>query len=378
MRSALALVTIAAAFAGAVLTAVAWYYTVLLRHSALRTNTGPDRRNLLITIVEEGVVGLRPIDEDDADLDSAATFGLEWADGRAEVGGSLGTRDGFVLRPFRGLHGELPRPGEMARLDPFVFGEDPLTAHSLDFEEVTVETPAGPAPAWYVRGESRTWAIAVHGKGAGRREVLRILPALAEAGLPVLVPTYRNDPELPAVPGQLHGYGQREWPDIEAAVAHAIAAGAERVVLVGFSMGAGIGLAFMQHSPLASRVAALVFDSPMLSLRGVVERRARGHGMPAPLVAYGRAVASWRFGVDWKATDYRTFACSLQLPILLFHGDVDATIAVHFSDELAAACPENVRYVRCPGARHVRSWNADPEGYHTAVVRFLRNLPPTS
>jgi alpha-beta hydrolase superfamily lysophospholipase len=376
MRTALAITSLLAAAIAAIATAVAWYYTAALHQRALLAGTSPDRKNLLIASVEEGLIGLRAIDGDDADLHCPGIFGLEWEGGRANVGPPLGERDGYVLRPFERLHGCGPTPGDMARLDSFVFGDDPAAAHGIEFREVTIAMPSGPAPAWIVDGPSATWAVAVHGKGASRREALRMLPALVQAGLPVLVPTYRNDPELAPPPGGRYGYGQLEWRDIEAAVAHARAAGAERIVMVGFSMGAAIVLAFLQRSPLATHVEALVLDAPMLSLRSVVERRAGDQGMPGPLIAYGRAVAARRFGLDWKATDYRAFARSLELPVLLFHGESDPTIAVEFSDELAAACRGRVTYVRVPGARHVRSWNVDPEGYRAAVAGFLGDLTP--
>jgi hypothetical protein len=216
--------------------------------------------------------------------------------------------------------------------------------------------------------------VAVHGKGAGRREFLRLLPGVVGAGIPALVITYRNDPEALPDPCGQHRYGAGEWPDLEAAVAFALANGAERVVLAGFSMGAAISLAFLRQSPLAEQVAGLVFDSPMFALRDVVDRRAQRQRMPAPLVAAGRALAQWRFGLDWAACDYRETAASIALPLLLFHGDADTTVPVECSDAAADAWLGPVTYHRAAGAGHVRSWNMAPEAYEQAVVAFLRPL----
>jgi hypothetical protein len=109
-------------------------------------------------------------------------------------------------------------------------------------------------------------------------------------------------------------------------------------------------------------------------LRDVVDRRAKRQRMPAPLVAAGRALAQWRFGLDWAACDYREAAASIALPLLLFHGDADTTVPVECSDAAADAWLGPVTYHRAAGAGHVRSWNAAPEAYEQAVVAFLRPL----
>ena len=113
-------------------------------------------------------------------------------------------------------------------------------------------------------GRSRTWAIVVHGINSTPETGLRIVPALHRAGLPTLLITYREDLGAPPSPDGFHHMGQTEWRDLGAAARYALAHGARRLILVGYSMGGAIVSQFMERSPLAPRVAGLVLDAPAL------------------------------------------------------------------------------------------------------------------
>ena len=82
-------------------------------------------------------------------------------------------------------------------------------------------------------------------------------------------------------------------------------------------------------------------------------------------------LATLRFGIDWNRVDYLSRAQSLNVPILLFHGDDDPTVPVATSDALAGLRPDLVTYHRVSGAGHVRSWNSDPAAYEEAVRDFV-------
>ncbi len=349
-----------------------WYYADSLKSDALQPDRDPDQRDLQVVAIDGAQVTLRATDAaaDDGDWPKDGTFGLEGPGAYGQVGAIQQIGAHQVTRLFTPLLG-LPNVGDLVRLDSFAFPDDPRQAFGIEFQEVAVDSALGELPAWFVDGPRDTRAIFVHGKGASRKESLRMLPSVIDMGFPALVITYRNDPEAPAGPDAFYRYGQTEWEDLQAAAEYALQQGAARLVLIGYSMGGAIVLNFLHQSPLADRVAAAVLDSPMLDFDATVDWGSRNPLTPGFLKAAGKTIAGWRFDIDWSELDYLRRAGELRTPILLFHGDADPKVPVETSDKLAAARPDLVTYVRTAGAGHVRSWNTDPVSYEAAVRDFL-------
>src|SRR5699024_8278802 len=176
-----------------------------------------------------------------------------------------------VSRPLLAVDTDQPLEVARAASNGFFWAGTPETAHGLPTEEIEVDSPVGRMPAWLVRpdpaegsaeGVSDTWAILIHGHGSARGEALRIIPLLHRLGLTSLTITYRNDVGAPASADRMHHLGSAEWEDTEAAIDEAVARGARRIVLVGWSMGGGIALRTSVRSKHRDRIAALVLDSP--------------------------------------------------------------------------------------------------------------------
>lgn len=331
----------------------------------------PDPLDLQATAIAPGLVTLRAATKAPAIPAAAAGhYLLRGARGWGHAGPVLDANGVVAVREFRPGGGDL-RPGDHVRLDPFAFDGDPLTAHGLPFDEVRFRSPLGEFPAWHVPGESDTWAILTHGKGANRREGLRLMPIFAGRGFHALAITYRNDEGCPPSPRGTYSYGREEWEELEGAVRFALDRGARRIVLAGYSMGGAISLAFMRNSALASRASALILDAPMIDLVPTVAHGARKSGVPVGVLPFSNRVAARRYGFDWRDFDHFETAMGLEVPVLLFHGDADRTIPVETSDAFASSRPDIVRYVRIPGADHVRAWNHDPEAYRQVVDGFL-------
>lgn len=263
-----------------------------------------------------------------------------------------------------------PRSGPEDR---FVAARGPSDV-GIPHVEVLVAGPLGSYPAWQVAGVDDTWVVFVHGRDADRREAVRAMTTVHRLGLPMLVVSYRNDVGAPSTDDRRYALGDDEWRDLEAAIIHALREGARDVVLVGYGMGGAISATFLHESELGRRVVGLVFDAPLLDPGVVVDADAAERGVPGFLAGWAKALATFRFGIDWTDLDQVGRAAEFDVPILLFHGDADDVIPIRSSEALAAARPDVVRFELFAGAGHGAAWNVDPDRYDAALARFLDDV----
>ncbi len=259
----------------------------------------------------------------------------------------------------------------------FVSGGEPVADPAdfgIPFVAVDVPGPLGNYPAWWIDGTEDTWALFVHDLDTGREQALSVLPTFVEHGLPILVISYRNDFGAPPSDGGHHGLGADEWEDVEAAVTFALGAGAVDVVIVGYGSGGSAALTFLRQSVSAERVAGVVLDSPFLDPGAAVDDRTGADNVPGFLSGWGKAMATFRFGVEWAALDQVAAAEDFSTQILLIHGDLDDRTPVRSADAFAAARPDLVRYLRWEGIGHGEAFSSDPDRYTGAVGDFLRRL----
>lgn len=351
----------------AIVGAVSWHFSSAL----LVPDHEPGPFDLEVLTVEEGRVTL----SNERASDRPGIYGLDWDGGHAIVGRVLEVRADGVTRRLSDVEGAL-EPGAKVALDHQVWKGDPAETIGLPYEEVEIEGELGPMPAWRVDPPrpASTWAIAVHGINGEREVALRVMPTLRRAGLTTLAITYRDDVGAPPSPDGKHHLGLTEWRDLEAAARYALDQGAERLVLLGYSMGGAIVTQFLERSQLAGRVAGIVLDAPALSWGPILELGASERGLPTWATIPVRWVAALRADIDWDRLDALRHTGELRVPTLLFHGTQDSVVPVQISDEYARALPELVRYHRVPDADHVQSWNVGPRAYERRLRAFLLSL----
>ena len=147
-----------------------------------------------------------------------------------------------VTRRLLGVDSGRLRAGP-ARWNQYFYAGDPAGALGLPFEQVEVRLRCRRAPGLVRpavggrRAAARTpaspaqpptrWAVLVHGRGATREEACGRCPCCSRLGMPALVISYRNDAEAPTQVAATTTWGQSEWLDVEAAVLHALQAGAQ-------------------------------------------------------------------------------------------------------------------------------------------------------
>jgi hypothetical protein len=351
-----------------------WYVSVKIKE-VFEPKRGVRPFDLEVVDIEKDRVTLRVTSQTQEDnWRRDGIWGLRWNGGFAQVGEILNITDQQVVRKYLPLMGNLKR-GNMVRLDAFPFPDEPQKAFGLPTQKLVFSSSLGVFQGWFIAAQRNTWVIFVHGKrDHPPRKPLRaypILPVVAKLGLPSLIITYRNDVGAPTSSDGYHWYGLTEWKDLEGAARYAVAHGAEKLILVGYSMGGAVVMNFLYRSPLAKKVRGAILDSPMLDFNATIDFGAHLMGLPSVLTSLGKFIAGIRFNIDWKALDYLRRANELRVPILLFHGDADRTVPVETSEALAKARPDVVSYHRVHGATHIRSWNLNPATYETAVHNFL-------
>ena len=304
-------------------------------------------------------------------------YGLQWPAGYAIAEGVLGSNADTVTRRLTALDGHLA-PGTKVSLDSNVYRGNPTQALGLPYANVKVPDELGAMPAWLIPGHSRTWAIVVHGINGSREDGLRIAPALHAAGLPSLLVTYRQDVGAPPSPDGLHHMGLTEWLDLQAAARYALSHGAQRLVLVGSSMGGAIVSQFMERSSLAPRVAALILDAPALDWKAILSFNAKEMSLPSFLADPVEWAIDLRIKPNWNSLDALDHPDDFHLPILLFHGLDDEVVPISSSNAFAKELPDWVTYYRVPRAGHVESWNVDPALYERRVRAFLGRIGPAT
>lgn len=345
--------------------ASAWHFSsavLVPDHSPWPMETGVEAMSAGRIVLESTEESRRP-----------GVHGLEWQGGRAIVGPIVSEDDDAVTRRLREVNGYLV-PGMEVAFNPTVWSGDPTAAFGIPSKTVPIRSELGPMPAWLVPGRERTWAIVIHGINATPQTGLRVVPALRRAGLPTLLVTYREDLDAPPSPDGFHHMGLTEWRDLGAAARYAFAHGAERLLLVGYSMGGAIVTQFMQRSPLAPRVAGLVLDAPVLDWQEVLSFNATEMGFPSFLAKPVEWAVGARIDADWESLDAIGHPDDFQLPILLFHGTEDEVVPISTSDDFAAELPRWVTYFRVPEAGHTEEWNVDPRLYERRLGAFLRRV----
>ena len=348
-----------------VLATVSWHFS-----SAVVV---PDHADWAQDTSVDGLASGRVVLARSHDSQRPGIYGLYWQAGHAIVGEVLGGSANSVTRQLCSEDGYLVT-GMKAALDPDVYVGNPRQSLGLAYSNVLIPDELGPMPAWFIPGRTDTWVILVHGINGNPNEGLRIAPALHKDGLSSLVITYREDLGAPKSPDGLHHMGLTEWRDLAAAARYALSHGAQRLVLMGYSMGGAIVTQFMEHSPLAKRVAGLVLDAPALSWKAILSFNATEMGLPS----FAALPVEWAIGTrvdaDWNSLDALQHTSAFHLPILLFHGTDDRLVPISTSDQFAKALPGWVTYYRVPDAGHTEAWNVDPAQYEQRLTTFLSRV----
>lgn len=322
-----------------------------------------------------------PSDRQFANTRKTGRYNLLWDGGTGALGELLEDDGGRVVRTFRLQDGELPEAGTPARLDHFIYHQDPASDLGLDYEALQLDGPVGSLQAWWLEQSGDVAVLMLHGRRRGRlAETLRFLPSLQQQGYPVLALAYRNHDQSAMSPDGFYHYGASEWQDALVGLEQLRRLGYERYLLYGISMGGAVALELTKvlRERGDTLPEAIILDSPLLDTQSVMAQGARNMGIPLaePLTRWAMWIAGLRAGVDWRSLDQRRTGTDLGVPLLLIHGSDDQTVPVSLADTFAQAWQSSLRYERVEGADHVDAWNEDPQRYERWLEAFLSEHAP--
>lgn len=273
--------------------------------------------------------------------------------------------------------GLVPRAGDRVSWSGIYFAT-PADA-GLSAQEIMIETQAGPAPAWRVDGDPSTWAIHIHGLGSSRAGTLRGVQIATDLGFTSLVVSYRNDGEGPNVGTGRSTLGATETADVEAAIGYAVRHNAERIVLLGWSMGAAIALQLARRTQYRGVIVGLVLDSPVLNWTEVIKANCKRAGVPK---SAGYLAVPWLVlrplarmlglsdAVPLNEMNWIRHAGRLTVPTLILHGEQDDSVLAVESRALHAKRSDIVS-LELFDAGHTLNWNSDSDCWRIAVAQWF-------
>lgn len=370
---------------GLLFLAAGWYFSGLILDGA--TIKGDTRQSTQVTAVTEQADGTGSItylaqeDVEDPATDrwTLSRHGLAYGGGYIQVEQDAKVDGQSITRTFTQISGDAPSVGETAILDWPSF-PDPESM-DLQSDDVTYDGPLGPMPAIIVEPTATatdTWAVVVHGRNASVREGLRITPLLAEQGLTTMLINYRDDRQEPNVPEEdgIGNFGYTEWEDLQAAVDYATSNGADKVLLVGYSMGGAIVPSYLENGTNTDAVVGTILHSPAVSFKDTVVFGAEQMGLPTsalgPLIWLAERMTEFRANVDFKATDYQDFASEWPVPALIMAATEDDLVPPESIEEFASNVPDG-QFILFDGASHTGEWNIDEDEYNADVTAWLES-----
>ena len=320
--------------------------------------------------VDEEKVSFRPRGRDisNGQLDN---IGLVGRTGSLALSGPYTIEDGIITRQILSRNGFLEK-GAWVRTSLFVHEENPKANLDLNYHDVSFESELGTLTGWHIPEDTNHWIIGIHGHRSYRTETMRFVPTFQKCGLNVLLSDYRNDENAPTDKGGYHMFGLTEWPDLESAVNFCKANGAEKIFLMGHSMGGAILMKYLLESPTASIISGAILESPALDLNKIIEMKAA----EIPLLPRGaeypvKKLVSRMVGLRWEDLNYLKRTEELSTPMLLIHSQADETVPVSLSDQLATQRPDIVTYLRLENALHAAAWNTDKEVVESSIGTFI-------
>jgi len=137
-----------------------------------------------------------------------------------------------------------------------------------------------------------------------------------------------------------------------------------RIVVYGQSLGGALAVYNVAHSPFRAHISALVIESTFSDYVGIAREKFDDHWFTWPF--------QWipSLTVDDRFSPLPAIKMISPIPLLILHGDRDATVPVHHGRELYDAALEPKQLWFVPGAGHIQAMREKVE--RDRLVAYLR------
>jgi dipeptidyl aminopeptidase/acylaminoacyl peptidase len=223
--------------------------------------------------------------------------------------------------------------------------------------------------AWYLPGTRAAAIIVSSGYRGQASDVLGISAALQRSGFHVVAYGWRGTPGSDVA---AHTLGVHERNDLTAVIdVLAARLGPIPIGLLGYSLGGAVSISVGADD---QRVRAVCTDSAFADPSLLIgERVHSAMRVPAALVITPVfALFARRTGA--RLTDFRPVLVVGRIaprPLLIIHGEGDASVPVHHAELLYQAAGEPKQLWRLPGVGHVGAYFADRRGYIARITGFF-------
>ncbi len=275
-----------------------------------------------------------------------------------------------------------PEPDELSRPDEYglPFTEvlfpstDGLTLHGWFI-------PAGGVAAFSLEDDdwasgSRGTVVFGHGRFGSKDADLRYTPFLREAGYSCFLFDFRGHGRSE---GNYTSFGFHERKDLLGAVDLLRSKGISSVGVLGFSLGAVVG---MTTAAVREEIVAVISDGAFIQLRKALARGAEERGLPTWIIRLLGPFVLWlagrRVGCDLEESDPIRWVDKIApRALLLIHGDRDWYISTEDVRRLYDRAGQPKELWIAPEAGHREVDQVYPEEYRERVLSFFdRYLAP--
>ena len=240
----------------------------------------------------------------------------------------------------------------------------------LAYEELEVVTADRLRLLTWLLPGTRDAVVVVSGGYRGHiSDVLGIGAALRRAGFSVVTYGWRGTPGSDTAPHTLGANERRDLMAVLDAVGDRL--GPLPIGLLGYSMGGAVSISVGADDP---RVRAVCADSAFADPVALLEERIRHQFRLPPPVLADPVMALMARRTRARLAEFRPVTAVARLaprPLLLIHGDADASVSVEHGHRLYAAAGDPRDLWVLPGVGHVGGYFANRTAYVERVIDFF-------